>query len=690
MKQKFKKFIALISCAVLFMTQFGFSSHAVNVAYPVMGEISREKADIYSDAGTTSINASSKKLDTLKMGDKVFVEGEKKDADGDLWYKIKYGASFDKEGYAYSGRVKLTPVYETDEEFEKHLTEQNFPESYKVHLRLLHQLYPSWVFYADHVKDNFNTAVSKLAYSDSNREHYKLVSKYRDGSWKSMENGAYDWKDNVWEGIDGGDSWVAASERVVAYHVDPRNFLNTSNIFMFFTQSYNSETDTLEGVKKFLKGTFMEGAIEDDPTKTYAEVIFDAGKKFGVSPYLLAATIRQEQGTTGKDKEGNWHGSISGTYEGYVGYYNYFNVGAYDSNNMDAVERGLWWAKGAGNNSTDYGRPWNTRTKAIYGGASFYGNGYINVGQNTLYYKNFNVYKNSKHDLYTHHYATNIEDSKSTSITLGKAYEDYYGEVLSFNIPVYKNMPEKTTLPTSGTSNDRYLTGVTVGDTEITGFNRYKYEYEIIVPHDDETLDITPILSNSSSKVTGGGKHKIDVGDNEIKLEVTSSSGLKSTYTINIFREKGEETVLIPEIKSEYFTQGYVTNIQPNTSISDFKSKLNVVNGTVKILASSGSEKTSGNIATGDKVYIYKTDNTLYQTISVIIYGDINGDGKINALDGLALQRHVLKEKLIGDVYLTAADTSDDGKVNAIDGLVIQRHVLLEKAINQSRNVEEN
>ncbi len=689
MKQIFKKTIALICCAALFIAQFGFSSYAVNVVYPVKAVVNNSKgAKIYSKPGTPGHEAEgeeknpSKYIETLKNGTEVICIGQGIDGDGDVWYQIKYGEKFSKEGYAYSPRIKLTPEYTKDAEFEKHLTEQNFPESYKTHLRLLHVLYPNWVFIADEVKADFDTVVDNFTYSATNTEHYKLVHTSRDDSWKSMEKGAYDWERKEWYGRD-GDSWVTASERVVAYHVDPRNFLNTNNVFMFFNQSYNSKLDTVEGLANFLKGTFMEGKLEDNEEKTYAEVIFEAAKKSNVSPYVLASIIRQEQGTDGTGQ------SISGTYEGYEGYYNYFNIGAYASGKLNAIQRGLWWAKGASDNKTSYNRPWNTREKSIIGGAEYYGEAYISKGQDTLYYKNFNVYNTDKP--YTHQYATNIEDTKSTSITFGKAYEEFYGEKLEFHIPVYRNMPAETTLPESDTSNDRYLQTIKVDDLEVEGFDRYKYDYEMIVPYSSESIDIKPVLSDSKATVKGGGKHTLKVGDNEIKLTVTSTSGLVSTYILNISREKSAGvTVTKPEITGKYKIDIYITNIQPNTKLADFITNFGVKNGSVKILNASGAEKKDGNIATGDRVYIYKTDGTLFSSYAVVIYGDANGDGKVNSTDRLRIRRYILREVTLEGEYLEAADANDDGKVNSTDRLRIRKYILREATINQMRQKEEN
>lgn len=673
MKRSIKKLIALICCLVVIVTQFNFVSHATET-FPQMGVIN-STAQIYSKAGTTGHEIASEKnqskwLAELSKNTVIKVLGIAYDGDGDMWYKISYGENFSKTGYAYNTKVDLKAEYIEDPEFEKWLTDQGFPESYKESLRNLHTLYPNWVFYADHINDDWETVVSKYTGIDN-----KVVNGTSDISWKSYEEGAYDWEAKDWYSFDSG-VWVAPDDRVVAYHLDPRNFLTSTHIFMFFSQGYNSELDNIETLTNFLKGTFMSGKLPDNENKTYAEVLMEAAESSKVSPYVLASIIRQEQGTKGEG------GSISGTISGYEGYYNYFNIGAYADGNRTAVQRGLWWAKGAGKNDTTYSRPWNTHEKAIKGGASYYGEGYIAVGQNTLFYKNFNIFENTKHALYTHQYATNLTDTKTSAASLSAAYTEMYSSKLSFHIPVYKDMPEKTELPKEGTNNDRFLKGIKVNDQAIENFDRYTYEYELIVPNDVASVNISSTKSNSASTVAGNGKYDLAVGDNELEIKVTSSSGLKTTYKLTIHREAGAvENEL--EINSEYKIEEFITAVAPETSIADFKTKLGVTNGTVKIIGSDDKEKTSGSVGTGDRVFIYKLDNTLYASYQVVIYGDTNGDAKINSTDRLRIRKHILKETTLTGAYLLAGDANKDGKVNSTDRLRIRKHILKEKLIEQ-------
>ena len=676
MKRFWAKTVSLICVAVLFVVQFSFLSHAAT--YPQTG-ITNSSTKIYTLPGTTGHEANaadkgkSKLITTLSKGTTVQIMGIGIDGDGDEWYQIKYGTGYKNDGYAFNTRVDITvPDYVHDEEFEKWLNEQAFPESYKVKLRSLHMLYPNWVFYADHVTDSWSTVLSKMSGLGT-----KLVHGTSNNAWKSMEKGAYNWAENEW--VTGWDTgyWVAADSRVVAYYLDPRNFLDEEYIFMFYNQGL-SDRDNMDTLKRFLKGTFMSGTLEDNSGKTYADVLWAAGTAAKVSPYTLAAVIRQEQGSNGAGA------SISGTVAGYQGLYNYYNICAYADKGLTAVEHGLWWAKGASNSATTYSRPWNTREKAIMGGAYYYGEDYVSAGQNTLYYKNFNVYKNSKHALYTHLYATNIEDTKGKTAGLRSAYVEMFDEALEFHIPVYKNMPDTTSLPKAGTSNDRFLKSIKVGSAELADFDRYKYSYDYIVDKSVSSVTLTATASDSTSTVTGDGQKTLQYGDNKFTITVKSTSGLTTDYIVNIFREgDGAAEVVEPTITTDYKIETYITAVQPETSISAFKDKFSVKNGSFKIFEASGKEKTDGYISTGDIIRIINSSGNVYDQKNIVIYGDANGDGKINSTDRLRIRKHILKESILNNANFEAADTNKDGKVNSTDRLRIRKHILKEAKIQQ-------
>ena len=90
---------------------------------------------------------------------------------------------------------------------------------------------------------------------------------------------------------------------------------------------------------------------------------------------------------------------------------------------------------------------------------------------------------------------------------------------------------------------------------------------------------------------------------------------------------------------------------------------------------------TDGLIGTGYKVTVSNSSES--KTLTVIINGDTSGDGIINALDLLHVQKSILGTYTLNGVYNSAGDTSGDGKINAVDLLQIQKSILGTYTIEQ-------
>lgn len=88
-------------------------------------------------------------------------------------------------------------------------------------------------------------------------------------------------------------------------------------------------------------------------------------------------------------------------------------------------------------------------------------------------------------------------------------------------------------------------------------------------------------------------------------------------------------------------------------------------------------------VGTGSKILVKENGNIL-RVYTIIIYGDVNGDGKINSVDLLVLQRHILEIEEINGVYKKAGNVRKDGKKpTSVDLLLIQRHILGLQMIEQ-------
>ena len=413
---------------------------------------------------------------------------------------------------------------------------------------------------------------------------------------------------------------------------------------------------------------------------SYSKAFYAAHKITGISAYMLASRIRQEQGLNGNI-------SGMGKVSGYEGYYNLWNIKTSGSNKY--VE-GAKYAKEQG---------WDTPLKGIIGGSEWLDTNYFKAGQDTLYLQKYDVVKdkNGGH-LYWHEYMTYLPAPWNEAAILRKAFTDEsIKDEAVFKIPIYNNMPSSPApCPKSSGTNNDYLKSISIAGTPISNFSVYTQTYTDIVIDYAEKVNITAVPYDSGAKVSGGGDLELKEGINTVKLTVTASNDHQRVYTINIFMnqkpadpevtppggegegEEEEEQPKTPEIKTEDYNIGdFITKIEPNTKVQDFITKLAVENGSVKIFGNDDAEKSADSlVATGDKVVIYNEKGEEYLSRQIIIYGDANCDGKVDTLDLLRVQRYIVGMIEITDIQKIAANSNKDSSLNTVDLLRTQKYIV--------------
>ena len=81
-------------------------------------------------------------------------------------------------------------------------------------------------------------------------------------------------------------------------------------------------------------------------------------------------------------------------------------------------------------------------------------------------------------------------------------------------------------------------------------------------------------------------------------------------------------------------------------------------------------------VGTGNKIQA-KENGKVLREYQIILYGDVNGDGKINSVDLLVLQRHILEIETLGEIYQKSANIRKTANnPSSVDLLLIQRHIL--------------
>lgn len=120
-----------------------------------------------------------------------------------------------------------------------------------------------------------------------------------------------------------------------------------------------------------------------------------------------------------------------------------------------------------------------------------------------------------------------------------------------------------------------------------------------------------------------------------------------------------------------------------NNKVSDIKEKVKTDLETQIVNYKNEILQETDTVGTGSKILI-KEDGKILRKYQIIVYGDANGDGKINSVDLLVIQRHILEIEPLEDIFRKASNINKNGKKpTSIDLLLIQRHILNLQLIEQ-------
>ena len=436
---------------------------------------------------------------------------------------------FDINEYCYEGYIQfelLSVSY--DANLMAADETQAFPADYQSALNALHQAHPNWVFKPVYVGDTFDYAVGQQMAVASRA----LVSTYYNECFRSMLDRDYNWQTNTWKAWEPG--WAGASEETVRYYMDPRNFLNENDIFMFESLTYEKyqEEDVVEAA---LANTFMANTNVPGEEYTYAWLFCWIGEKYDINPVALASRVRQEQGAGTSDL-------ISGKYSGYEGLYNYFNIQATGSTKDEIIKNGLKEAKTGSTimmpDGTVSSGAWDTPSKAVIGGSLKFANLYILKNQNTLYAQKFD-YDGKYNGKYWHQYMTNIMAPYSEGNQVRRSYSKS-GQMENsfvFLIPVYDERPTESPKPQERKNQNSCLKSLTVNDQEvITAFDKTQKDFYYSVG--EKTVYANVRVKTASSSATlkfsniGSMSHKVEVST----ITVTAEDGTQTQYRLFVGR----------------------------------------------------------------------------------------------------------------------------------------------------------
>lgn len=205
----------------------------------------------------------------------------------------------------------------------------------------------------------------------------------------------------------------------------------------------------------------------------------------------------------------------------------------------------------------------------------------------------------------------------------------------------------------------------------------------VIIPEDADNKNVIYQASDGFVEVDNTGKVK-GIREGSGTIAVTTDEGnITREVKVTVVPRLSEEEVIFDEsltVKENEVTGWDIKNLSP----ADIKDKINTTYN-IEIYNFNGKLLSDNEVAgTGSKIRLVDENGIIKMEYQIIIYGDVDGDGKINSIDLLVLQRHILEIEKLKGVFLKAGDISKEGRnPSSLDSLLIQRHILGLKLIEQ-------
>ncbi len=214
-------------------------------------------------------------------------------------------------------------------------------------------------------------------------------------------------------------------------------------------------------------------------------------------------------------------------------------------------------------------------------------------------------------------------------------------------------------------------------------FNPDTFTYNIQVSKSKKVLlesEITAIPKDSEATINlMGDLNLVDGIVNIYVIEVIAKDGYTTqTYTLNITRDSAEYTLRTNKYEIVRFEdsteEDYVIGIQPSTIISDFKNNFENSPEDLKVYLETNEVADTELTATALVLKLEK-NGRVYDTLRVIVRGDLTKDGKVNITDQVKMINYVGRTTTFDKYQMLAGDLTFDGKVNITDQVKIINYV---------------
>ncbi len=191
-----------------------------------------------------------------------------------------------------------------------------------------------------------------------------------------------------------------------------------------------------------------------------------------------------------------------------------------------------------------------------------------------------------------------------------------------------------------------------------------------------EVSEKPDILSDESGDISVGTPQESISSESSCTADTSPSETHNGSVSSYYVQQTGEISSSVYTIES-----GMITGVPDGTTIAAFKKNIEFSGYTVSFVNHNGKTVTSGVLGTGFTVdFCSAVGNESY---TIVIMGDLTGEGNLNSKDILSLSKHLTGESMLDEFKLLAADINCDGVVDIQDLYIYQREYL-----SSGKNIE--
>ena len=218
------------------------------------------------------------------------------------------------------------------------------------------------------------------------------------------------------------------------------------------------------------------------------------------------------------------------------------------------------------------------------------------------------------------------------------------------------------------------VTGVTLDESSIVIYMGKTRTLTATVAPADATDKSVTWSSDDEGIATVAGGVITPVSEGTTVIRVTTTDGGRTDFC-NVTVGAPPTDAIYSSVYTVNQTDSLLTGVPDEITIADMVANLDNADSDIVVTTSTGTEITDWSAYAGTGMKVQLVDGSVVDELSVIVLGDVSGDGVINIIDYAIVKSHLnFLTTLTGSKYI-AGDIHIDGNINIIDYAKLKSHL---------------